>query len=493
MAELQNQQARIERDLVAAFGSWWQPLCDPDEGEEIGASMERSLPQYPDITVKRVSEKTGKELKPYVGPPKEERTKGDRHVPIEWTTFNPGSRDHLGLRLQAVFGWNPKKFGKDGKPSVDESTLEEIPDAVLPAELRQLILDYFVVSKTLGTLSKGKKSWLGLCTPEGRIHGRMDTCGAVTRRGTHQNPNLSGTPSVRKEKVKADDGSVREEVVTGLRGRYGWECRELFVADPGWEQTGVDASALELIDLGHYLEPSDGGAFRDRVCDPARDPHTEHGALTGMTRANTKTATYLYVYGGSAYKLSLDPAMIVLPAEVPELLKYRGLPALLRSLEKRFDADFVSKLDDMQKARISKARQIILAFEAGITGIKDLKEAVSKAGERGWLKALDGSKIHVRKAHAALNALLQSAGAISCKVWMMLLHRKLRAAGLVKGRDFKQILWVHDELQFTHRPGLGPTIKQLAEEALVEAGEMLGLRGRYRTDGKTGRNWAECH
>lgn len=26
-----------------------------------------------------------------------------------------------------------------------------------------------------------------------------------------------------------------------------------------------------------------------------------------------------------------------------------------------------------------------------------------------------------------------------------------------------------------------------------EAGEMLGLRGEYRGDAKTGKNWAECH
>ncbi|GJE18780.1 DNA polymerase [Methylobacterium marchantiae] len=493
VAELKNQKVRIERELVKAFGSWWQPLCDPEEGEEIGATMNRALPQYPDVTIPRVSEKTGKALKPYVGPPMEERVKGDRHVPVEWTTFNPGSRDHLGMRLQDVYGWKPKKFGKDGKPSVDEGTLEEIPNAVLPDEMRRLILDYFVVSKTLGTLDKGQKSWLNMCSKDGRIHGRMDTCGAVTRRGTHSSPNLSGTPSVRKAKVKQADGTVREEVVRGLPGRYGWECRELYVADVGWEQTGVDASALELIDLGHYLVPLDDGAFRDRVCDPSRDPHTEHAELTGMSRANTKTATYLYVYGGSAFKLSLDPNMIVLPSEVPELLSYKGLSFLLKNLEKRFDAEFVAKLDDMQKARISKARQIIVAFEAGITGIAKLKKDVEGAGARGWLKAMDGSKVHVRKAYASLNSLLQSAGAISCKLWMMLLHRKLAQHGLRKGVDFKQVLWVHDELQFTHRPGLGPLIRQLADEALKEAGVMLGLRGEYRSDGKTGANWAQCH
>ncbi|WP_298951514.1 DNA polymerase [uncultured Methylobacterium sp.] len=493
VADLQNEQARIERKLVEAFGSWWQPLCDPEVGEEIGATMERGLPQYPDITVRRVSEKTGKELKPYVGPPRESRTKGDRHVPIEWTTFNPGSRDHLGMRLQAVYGWRPKKFGKDGKPSVDESTLEEIPDAVLPAEMRRLILDYFVVTKTLAMVSKGKKSWLGLATDRDRIHGRMDTCGAVTRRCTHSNPNLSQVPSVRKAKVKQDDGSTREEVLHGLPGRYGPDCRSLFTANDGWEQTGVDASSLELILLGHYLAPTDGGAFRDRVCDPSRDPHAEHAVICGTTRADAKTTIYLKIYGGSAYKLSLDPGIIVTPDMVPGLLKYRGLPGLLRSLEKRFDADFVAKLDDMQKARISRSRQIIMALDQGITGLADLQADVTKAAGRGWLKSFDGSKIHVRKPHAALNALLQSAGAIACKTWVMDLERNLRAEGLRKREDYHNILFVHDEVQLTHRPGLGPLIREVAERSMVAVGERYGLRGRFRTDGKTGPHWAATH
>nr|WP_276556758.1 DNA polymerase [Rhodoblastus acidophilus] len=460
--------------------------------------MNRKLTEFPDITVRRFSEKTGKELKPYVGPPLEEITKGSRSVRIERTTFDPASRAHLGMRLQAVYGWKPKAFGKDGKPTVDETTLEEIPEAVLPADIRKLILDYFVVSKTLGTLSKGQKAWLTMASGPtkadpwhklGYIHGQMDTCGAVTRRGTHKNPNLSGCPSVTLEKMP--DGSKRP--VRGLPGRYGWEMRELFCPDEGHEQTGVDASALELIDLGHYLAPLDKGAFRDRVCDPKRDPHEEHAQIAGMSRADAKTTIYLKIYGGSAYKLSLS--LTVGPDEVPKLLAYRGLPRLLDSLAKRFDEDFVRKLDDNQKARISKARQIIVKLEAGITGLPQLIEDVQKAAEKGWLKAIDGSRIHVRKAYAALNSLLQSSGAITCKLWMVLFHREMARRGYVHGvgGDWRQILWVHDEFQVSHKPGLGPVIKEVAEECLVKAGEILNLKGRYRTDGKTGSNWAECH
>lgn len=493
-ANLANEKARIGERLVEVFGSWWEPgpvATSP-------RTVHRKLIGSPDITLPRFG-KNGKALKPYVGPPMDELTAGSQYQNIERITFSPSNRHHLGKRLQAVYGWKPKAFGGRDKniPQVDESTLEAIPESVLPADIRRLLLDHFVVDKTLAMLETGQKAWIRMSTGPrqegdvrqlGRIHGEMDTVGAVTRRGIHKNPNLSQVPSVSKEKV---DGGA-EQVVLGLRGRYGWESRELFCADDGgWEQTGVDASSLELILLGHYLAPHDNGAFSLRVCDPARDPHREHADLCGLLRADAKTAIYLKIYGGSAYKLSLD--LDITDAEMPEYLTYKGLPALLRSLEMRFDTDFVSKLDARQKAKIAKARVIILKLEKGIVGLADLIKDVQTAAERGWLKALDGSRIHVRKPYAALNSLLQSGGAIACKLWMVLVHQQLEARGLRKGVDWKQMLWVHDELQFTHRPGLGPIIKEVAEQCMVQAGEMLGLRGRFRTDGKTGRNWAECH
>lgn len=485
-AELANEKARLEHALIATFGTWW--AHGPVRVQ--GAPVQRKRTEFPDVCTRRFSDKTGKELAPQVGPPEETYVEGAEFTPVSHTTFQPSSRDHLGQRLQAVFGWKPKKFGKDGKPSVDESTLEEIPEAVMPETTRRLIIDYFVVNKTLGTLTLGRKAWIRLAdnSKDGRLHGRMDTLGAITGRGTHMDPNLSGTPSVLKEKAP---GSTEEAVVKGLRGRYGWECRELFIADEGEELTGVDASSLELIDLGHYMHPLDGGKFSARVCDPTRDAHKEHAELADLTRGDAKTAIYLIVYGGGAYKFSLS--LTVAPEEIPALLGYKGLNALLRNLEKRFDAEFVSKMDDAQRAKLAKARIIIVKIEKGIEGIADLKKDVTKEAGRGWLKGMDGRKVHVRKDYAGLNTLLQSAGAQTCKLWMMLTHRKLAARGLIDGVDFKQVLWVHDEFQFTHRPGLGPIIAEVAKEAIRETGDILGLRGVYRGEAKTGRNWAECH
>lgn len=485
-AKLSNELAQIEAKLVDTFGSWWAA------GEVVTPKADRKvkLTHLPDVTKPRVG-KAGKPLAPYVGPPVCEYTTDAPYTPIEWTTFQPSSRDHLGQRLQAVYGWKPKMFGKNGKPTVDEGTLEEIPESVMPKEVRKLIVDYFIVMKTLGTLAKGSKAWLNLVNEQGFIRGKMDTTGAITGRGTHKDPNLSGVPAVMKVKVVHEDGTKEEVIAYGLEGRYGYECKELFEADPGWEFTDMDASSLELIDLGHYLQPLDGGKFSQRVCDPTRDAHQENADIADMTRADAKTAIYLFVYGGGAYKLSLS--LSVEDSEMLELLGYRGLPMLLSNLVKRFDQSFVDKLDDSQKARIAKARIIILKFEQNIEGLKQLKDDISKVAARGWLKGMDGRRVYVRKAYSALNTLLQSAGAQTCKLWMMLVHRELEKRGLVYGKDYKQVLWVHDALSFTHRPGLGPLILEVGLACLKEAGVMLGLRGEYRGAGKTALNWAETH
>lgn len=494
-AELSNEQERLSRELKDIFGSWWQP------GEETRPAIARNVKRtdLPDITVKRYG-KNGKELAPYVGPPTEGYDPEAPYTPVVWTVFNASSRDHLAMRLQAVYGWVPKKFGKTnsrtgaaGKPTVDESTLEEIPDALIPKAIRQTILDYFVVSKTLGTLAKGAKSWLNLVGPDGKIHGRMDSAGAITGRGTHKDPNLSGTPKVRMEKVVVD-GVKKEVPLKGLAGRYGWECRALFTADPGWEQMGVDASSLELIMLGHYLWPKDFGEFSKRVCDPARDPHQEHADIIGVTRNDAKTVIYLKIFGGSAFKLSQDTAIIVTPDMVPNLLGHKGLPMILKNLVKRFDQKFVDGLDDMQKARIAYSRQVIVKLEDGIVGLKELTQEVSAvATMRGWVKGLDGRRVVVRSPHAAINTLLQSGGAQAIKLWMVLTHRAFKAAGYEWGRDYRQVLWSHDEFGVTHRPGIGPHLEALAKQAIYDAGVMLGLRGSLRAEAKHGANWAETH
>jgi DNA polymerase I-like protein with 3'-5' exonuclease and polymerase domains len=478
--ELKDEQLRLEAILQGVFGKWW---AAGKEGVWT-ATSDVKRHDFPDITRPRVSEKTGKPLKPYVGPPLEHHEKGAKFTRVEYVTFSASNRNHLGKRLQEVYGWRPQEFTEEGAPKVDETVLEDIPESVVPKEVTEAATAYFKVTKMLGMLAVGPKAWLNLVLDDGRIYGKVDPSGTVTYRGSHRDPNLGQVPKVQVDKVT-------KHPVLGIKGGYGYECRDLFIADEGWELTGVDMSSLELIDLGHYLWRFDKGVFSARVCDPDRDPHTEHAEITGLSRNDTKTCTYLYVYGGSAWKLTFQ--IDVKPEEIADLLAYKGLPMLLANLKRRFGEKFVEP-DDKGKALLAKARQIILAFEQKIEGLKLLKDAVTKQAERdGFLIGMDGRRLFVRKPHAALNTLLQSAGAISCKLWMILVHRHLREAGLVLGDDYKQVLWVHDELQITHKPEHRELIRRVCLESAREAGEMLGLRGAYRGEAKTGHSWAETH
>lgn len=63
--------------------------------------------RWPPYEVQRVSEKTGKQLKPLL------------------VTFNPGSRKQIGEKLIEL-GWKPKDFTETGQPKVDELILDQI-------------------------------------------------------------------------------------------------------------------------------------------------------------------------------------------------------------------------------------------------------------------------------------------------------------------------------------------------------------------------------
>ena len=88
--------------------------------------------------------------------------------------FNPNSRDQICERLMSE-GWKPAAF--EGKrPKIDEPVLKEIGT---PNALR--LLEYLLVSKRLGQVAEGNQAWLKLYK-DGRIHGRVNTNGAISGR-----------------------------------------------------------------------------------------------------------------------------------------------------------------------------------------------------------------------------------------------------------------------------------------------------------------------
>lgn len=195
----------------------------------------------------RWSEKTGKKLKDRV------------------EVFTVGSRQQIASRLSSV-GAVWKRETPTGRPMVDETSLKEnshIPEAVV-------ILEYMTLQKRSGML----KSWLNAYKNDGRIHGRVNPCGAVTGRMTHSDPNMAQIPSDRI-------------------------YRECFIAPEGRVLVGADASQLELRCLAHYMKSE--GYINEIV---SGDVHTANQLAAGLaTRDVAKTFIYAFIYGAGAEKL----------------------------------------------------------------------------------------------------------------------------------------------------------------------------------------------
>jgi DNA polymerase-1 len=86
-------------------------------------------------------------------------------------------------------------------------------------------------------------------------------------------------------------------------------------------------------------------------------------------------------------------------------------------------------------------------------------------------------------------------GATIANWWLVIIHEKLEALGLVYGwdGDFVQCCWVHDETQIACRIGLEEIIMKICIEAAAEAGVYLGFSLPVDASASHGINWSETH
>lgn len=297
-----------------------------------------------------------------------------------------------------------------------------------------LLCEYLMVSKRLGQLSEGDNAWLKL-VKQGFIYGSINPNGAVTGRATHSRPNISQVP--------ASDSP------------YGPECRALFGVPDGWVLVGADASGLELRCLAHYMARWDKGEYGNVLL--TGDVHAVNQKAAGLpTRANAKTFIYGFLYGAGDAKIGLIVGG--------------------------------SRLE---------GKQLKTRFLKGLPALKFLKEAVqAKAKAEGFLTGLDGRFVHIRSSHSSLNTLLQSAGALVCKLWVTLVEAELTARGLRHGwdGDYSLCAWSHDEIQVACRTQeIAAIVAEVAKAMVTKAGEIFNMRCRLDGEAKQGITWAETH
>lgn len=393
-------------------------------------------------------------------------------------TFNPGSRDHIADRLIKLRGWKPTEFTDGGtrgvrKPKVDETTL-----AKLPWPEAKLLVQYLLVTKRLGMIGEGAQAWLKNVGDDGRMHGMIVTNGAVTGRCTHMKPNVAQTPSVVSKKVKGDDWETwleanQDAVVTatnnpekdewevvlrGELGAWGYDCRELFRCPEGWRLVGVDASGLELRCLAHFMSKWDGGAYARELLEG--DIHTANQAAAGLpTRSNAKTFIYAFLYGAGDEKIG----SIVAPTASSQDKRRKG--AALRE-----------------------------KFLRSVPALAQLKAAINGAlKSRPYLRGLDSRELHIRSPHAALNTLLQSAGALSVKMATVIFDDEMQKRGYRWGEDYGIVAHVHDEWQTACRLEIVHDVKSIAIQSIRDAGEHFNFRCPLDGDARAGVTWADTH
>ena len=353
------------------------------------------------------------------------------------TDFNPTSRQNIAWALQTFRGARFTKVTETGKPKVDEATLSEVRDIALSSGNQQLhdecemFIRLLTLQKWLGQLSEGTNSWFNSIEGDGCIH-HSCLLATQTSRNIHRGPNLG-------------------QVVSAP-----W-ARELFVPHPGHVMVGADLESLELRLLGHYLAAFDQGSFAEVVVNG--DIHQQNADRVGCTRTQVKTLTYAFIYGAGDVKLghSLQP-----------------------------------ELSDAQKKTLGG--ELRRKFLDAIPGLEPLVDAVKlKVRSTGRLRGLDGRPIFCRAEHSSPNFLLQSAGAIISKRWVVIGQQMIDSAGLTYDVDYTRCAYVHDEVQMSVVPAEVDRMKMLLEAAAPEAGKYYNLRVPIGACADHGSSWQETH
>lgn len=290
----------------------------------------------------------------------------------------------------------------------------------------QMIAEYLMLQKRVAQI----ESWLEAVGKDGRVHGKVITNGAVTGRMTHSSPNMAQIPN---------SGSI-----------YGKECRQCWTVESNNVLVGCDASGLELRMLAHYMKDDNyvktvtEGSSKDGT-----DVHTQNQKAAGLqTRDQAKTFIYAFLYGAG-------------PAKIGSIVG----------------------------GNAKAGQKLIDSFLANTPALQRLRNTVSRYASKGFVPGLDGRKIWVRSEHAALNSLLQGAGAIVMKKALVIAYDRMKKEKIW----FKLVASVHDEYQFETKPEYADILGTTVRESIIEAGKQFNLRCPLDGEYKTGASWRHTH
>jgi DNA polymerase I-like protein with 3'-5' exonuclease and polymerase domains len=350
------------------------------------------------------------------------------------TPFNIGSPQQRVQRLLEA-GWKPESFTPRGAPKVDEVALLDFAEASRRVDIA-LMADW-VVLEGRSTMVEG---WLDLVKEDGRIHGKVFSCGARSRRMTHSKPNSANIPS-------ESNGA-----------KYGRECRELWVAEEGKVLVGYDGKSMQMRGLCHFIGKfADNTELIKRYCEG--DPHqanadlltVELGVKVSRGGGGAKTLYYGTVFGGGTSKLA----------------------SIIGSTNPR------------------KGKVVQDAYYKITPGLREAVEAARDEFDRndGRLKCIDGGFVICPARHASLNYQVQPFEAVVMKQVAIYVDERTREKGL----NHRLVGTIHDEAQHELDPKDAQAFGELACQAITDAGETFNLNCPLAGTSAIGQNWSQTH
>ena len=179
------------------------------------------------------------------------------------------------------------------------------------------------------------------------------------------------------------------------------------------------------------------------------DIHTANQKLAGLeSRDQAKTFIYALIYGGSDLRLG-----------------------------------------QVVGGNRNDGKRLRRSFLNNLPSFATLKDKVERATRKGYLKGLDGRKVFIRSEHAALNTLLQSAGAIVMKQALVNLNNKIKENNL----DAHFVANVHDEWQIESAGHEAFIVGKHGVESIKQVEHDFNLRCPLDGEYKIGNNWSETH
>ena len=232
--------------------------------------------------------------------------------------------------------------------------------------------------------------------------------------------------------------------VPSVHSPYGKECRSCWTVPEGNKLVGVDASGLELRMLAHYMDDKE---YINEIING--DIHTTNKNFAGLkSRDQAKTFIYALVYGAGD-----------------------------------------EKIGSIIKGSRAEGKRLRERFLSSLPTYRTLKERVDRAASKNYLKGLDGRKLYIRNKHAALNTLLQGAGAILMKKALVDLDSVLKLNAI----DYRFVANIHDEWQIEVKESQADFVGETAVKSIIEAGEHFNLRCPMDGEYKVGGNWSDTH